>query len=130
MNKFIETVRNDLEVMMRIRQEYIECEDELLHNSDDTSIHNRIFEIYSKDVPEILVHILFKLRLSDEDEAYGQHTVSSVFKNFWRHKAIDEILDGYNTYYKSEKVQILVDELDRLTKEMQGCLSNLQAVVN
>ena len=128
MHPFIETVKESLGTMVKIRAMYINNEDELLRNCDDYRIHNRIFEIYSRDTPETLVLILYKLKIIEEEEAYGQHNVNSVLLNFCRYETALEIMDAYYDYYKQENVHVLVEKLVQLTAEMQDCMNNLQLV--
>jgi hypothetical protein len=126
MKAFIETIANCLERMIRVRQSYFDNEDELLRKCNDYKIHNRLFAIYSKDTPETLVHILYKLKLTEEDDSYGQHNVSSVLKNFWNPAKAAIINRAVNFYYKKENVEVLVEKVEHLADEMEKCFNYMQ----
>jgi len=128
MHAFIKSISDSLETMIKTRQEFFDNYYDLVHSDGDQKTPQRLCDIYAIDAREILSDIIFKLELDDTDLNFGQHTISSVIRNFWHTETIESILKAYNTYHDKAEMQVLVDKLNKLALEMQECLNGRWSV--
>jgi hypothetical protein len=120
----IDQLKDNLSTMMVIRAELINRQDQLFTEANHF-LQERIFTIYSKEAPSTLVQLLYSMKLIEENEAYGQHTVSSVFFNFAATENIILIETAFANYY-DKQLQNLIQKIADMTNEMQDCYDALQ----
>ena len=126
--EFIETVKGSLLKAIELRQSYPNERFRRLFEADHDAIRNRMFQIYTTDIPNIGIEILYKLGLTGANKNYGQHDVNSLFETFSADGAKQMVTSGFHQYFNMRTALKSVDQLYALTTEMQSCLDKLQLI--
>lgn len=110
----------------------IDGRDSYLHDKSSFAIktnykiHNRIFEIYQVEVPEVLGQIWRRLELATNEEQMGRYQIRNVYLDLCSAEKSALITQAFNSHYNEIYFKLLTEEFEKLSKEMAACLKNLK----
>ena len=127
MKQYIDAIKESLSTMMVVRGEYL-ANQEVFNLNPDYQTAQRIFDIYTVDAPFVLIEMIKKLKLAEDEISDEGIFVNNVFFYFGRVENEPRILKAFYDNYENEHVAPCIEKIIGLAAETQSCLEKLQSV--